>query len=88
MHYLLTLLLAVLATTPTVKAQSNLLESVKRDPKEAIAFCKEFRSLNSQGESATSQRAITELSGKKNITKIEAEILSIYIIGLHCPEVK
>ena len=88
MRRFLTLLVMILSSTPTVLAQSNLLESVKRDPEEAIAHCQKFRDLNSQGKSASSEETLEEISTQKNLSKVEAEILSIYIIGLHCPDVK
>ena len=71
-----------------VFAQSSLLESVKRNPKEAISLCKRFRALNAQGISANSEKALQEISSKKNLNRIDSEILSMYVIGLHCPDVK
>ncbi len=67
--------------------QSNILEDVKQNPDEAIALCNRFRDLNSQGISASSNNVIKEISTKKNLNFKDAEILSIYVIGLHCPEV-
>ena len=88
MRYIIAMILASVATMPVVKSQSNLLEGVKRNPQEALALCNKFRSLNSEGISASSKQAITEISKLKNLTAIDAEILSIYVIGLHCPDVK
>ena len=68
-------------------AQSNLLNSVKNNPKEAISLCDRFRSFNSRGISAHSDEVKSEISAKKNLNKVDAEILSTYVIGLHCPEV-
>ena len=68
-------------------AQSNLLENVKQNPDEAIALCSKFRSLNSKGISASSNESIMEISNQKKLTKVDAEILSMYVRGLHCPEV-
>ncbi len=87
MQYIKALLVLFLVTTHGVKAQSTLLESVKRNPKEAIALCKHFKSLNSQGISASSEESIQEISKKRNLNATDAEILSIYVIGLHCPDV-
>ncbi len=67
--------------------QSNLLEGVKNNPQEAMAMCTNFRNLNSNGISASSEIAISQISTNKNITPTEAEILSIYVIGIHCPDV-
>jgi hypothetical protein len=70
-----------------VFSQSNLLESVKRNPKEAINMCNKFREFNSKGISASSDKAIEYVSKKNKLTAVNAEIFSIYVIGLHCPDI-
>ena len=70
-----------------VFSQSNLLESVKKNPDEAINICNKFREFNSKGISANSDRAIQYVSKKKKLTPVNAEIYSIYVIGLHCPDI-
>ena len=70
-----------------VLSQSNLLESVKNNPANAIKMCNKFKELNSKGISASSDKAIEFVSKKNNLNPINAEILSIYVIGLHCPQV-
>ena len=70
-----------------VLSQSNLLESVKNNPGDAIKMCNKFKELNSQGVSANSDKAIEFVSKKTNLGPVNAEILSIYVIGLHCPQV-
>ena len=67
-------------------AQSRLLEGVKRNPNEAKTICESFRQLNKKNISAGSQESIQMLSIKKNISEVDAEILSMYVRGLHCPE--
>ena len=67
-------------------AQSRLLESVKRNPDEAKSICKSFRELNKENISAGSQKSIQKISLQKNISEVDAEILSMYVRGLHCPE--
>ena len=71
----------------TVFSQSNLLESVKKNPKEARNLCNKFREFNSKGISASSDKAIEYVSNKKQLTPVNAEIFSIYVIGLHCPDI-
>ena len=68
-------------------SQSNLLESVKKNPVEAIDMCNKFREFNSKGISANSDIAIEYVSNKKKLTPVNAEIFSIYVIGLHCPDI-
>ena len=80
-------ILATIAFSSGVLAQSSLLENVKQNPEEARVLCKQFLSLNSKGISASSEEAINAISTQKNLSPTDAEILSIYVIGLHCPEV-
>ena len=68
-------------------SQSNLLESVKKNPSEAINICNKFREFNSKGISASSDKAIEYVSKKNKLTAVNAEIFSIYVIGLHCPDI-
>ena len=70
-----------------VFSQSNLLESVKKNPGDAINICNKFREFNSKGISANSDKAIEYVSKKNNLTPVNAEIYSIYVIGLHCPDI-
>ena len=72
-----------------IYCQTNLLESVKKNPQNAIEICSKFRELNSKGISANSDLAITYVSKKwrTELSPLNAEILSIYVIGLHCPKV-
>ena len=70
-----------------VFSQSNLLENVKKNPDEAINICNKFREFNSKGISAGSDKAIEYVSKKNKLTPVNAEIFSIYVIGLHCPDI-
>ena len=70
-----------------VLSQSNLLETVKKNPNEARILCSKFREFNSKGISASSDKAIEYISNKKKLTPVNAEIFSIYVIGLHCPDI-
>ena len=70
-----------------VFSQSNLLESVKKNPNEAKNLCNKFKEFNSKGISANSDKAIDYVSRKINLTPVNAEIFSIYVIGIHCPDI-
>ena len=70
-----------------VLSQSNLLESVKKNPGEAKNICNKFREFNSKGISASSDKAIEYVSKKNKLTPVDAEILSVYVIGLYCPDI-
>ena len=87
MRYLYSIAILFIALTQEVLAQSNLLENVKKNPSEAKALCRQFRNLNSKGVSASSKEAINAISSQRNLSSTDAEILSIYVIGLHCPDV-
>ena len=79
MNKFLFLLFLSLTTIAPVLSQSNLLESVKKNPDDAIKICNKFNELNSKGISASSDQAIEFVSQKNNLTPINAEILSIYV---------
>ena len=49
-----------------VLSQSNLLETVKKNPNEARNLCNKFKDFNSKGISASSDKAIEYVSNKKN----------------------
>ena len=85
-NFFLFLFLSFVYINP-VSSQSNLLESVKKNPADAIKMCNKFKELNSKGISASSDKAIDFVSKKNNLNPINAEILSIYVIGIHCPQV-
>ena len=70
-----------------VLSQSNLLETVKKKPNEARNLCNKFRDFNAKGISASSDKVIDYVSNKNKLTPVNAEIFSIYVIGLHCPDI-
>ena len=80
-------LFLLLGSTKPIFSQSNLLESVKKNPEDALKMCTKFREFNSKGISASSDKVIDFVSKKNNLSPNNAEILSIYVIGLHCPEI-
>ena len=84
--FLITLILASISINQEAMAQSRLLENVKRNPDEAESICQSFKEFNKQNISAGSPRSIKKISNQKNISEIDAEILSMYVRGLYCPE--
>ena len=70
-----------------VLSQSNLLENVRKNPDEALNMCNKFKEFNSKGISASSDKAIEYVAKKNKLTPVNAEIYSIYVIGLHCPDI-
>ena len=87
MKSLLFLLFLFSNSLPPAFSQSNLLESVKKNPEEAIMICNKFREFNTKGISANSDKAIEYVSKKNKLTPVNAEIFSIYVIGLYCPDI-
>ena len=83
---LITLIFASFGINQGVIAQSRLLEGVKRNPDEAKSICESFRKLNKENISAGSKKSIQKISIQKNISVVDAEILSMYVRGLYCPE--
>ena len=83
---LFTLIFTSFAINQNAMAQSRLLEGVKRNPDEAKSICKSFRELNKENISSGSQKSIQRISSLKNISEVDAEILSMYVRGLYCPD--
>jgi hypothetical protein len=79
---------ATAAFPPAARAQSNLLEAVKRDPGRARKLCRQLRDFNQQGLSYTSKRALQEIASQENLSLMDAEVLTTYVVGLHCPDVR
>ena len=70
-----------------VFSQSNLLERAKNNPSEGSKLCNKFKEFNTKNESATSNDATKFVSKKNNLSMVNAEFYSIYVIGLYCPEI-
>ena len=83
---LITLIFTSFGISQSAMAQSRLLEGVKRNPDEATSMCESFRELNNENISASSQKSIQRISNQKNVSEVDAEILSMYVRGLYCPE--
>ncbi|QPN58393.1 hypothetical protein I1E95_14495 [Synechococcus sp. CBW1107] len=81
------LLGAGLPFTP-VEAASPLLESVKQNPQLARRLCADLRQLNSRGVSSNSPEAIAMVARSQGLSSTDAEILTTYVVGLHCPDVR
>ena len=67
---------------------SDLLNSVKRNPEQAKAMCRSFRKMNDDGKSAYSKKATRQVAKRQNLNFQDAEILVTYVVGMHCPDVR
>ena len=81
------LVLAMLGAAPAV-AESELLNSVKRNPSEARAICSSFRRLNDDAQSAYSVETTRMIASKRNLSTTDAEVLITYVVGMTCPDVR
>ena len=70
-----------------ILGQPNLLEKAKNNPSEGLKLCKKFKEYNEENKSATSDTATKFVSKKNNLSLVNAEFYSIYVIGLYCPEI-
>jgi hypothetical protein len=70
------------------RANSPLLDSVKQNPQLARSLCNDLKALNAQGLSSTSPQAVAMVASRQGLNKTDAEILTTYVVGLHCPEVR
>jgi ABC-type transporter MlaC component len=82
------LILAASSFAPGAQAQSQLLESVKQNPSRAKALCDQLRTFNAQGLSATSSQAVAQVARQENLSPMDAEVLTTYVIGLYCPDLR
>ena len=87
MKSLLFFLLMISPSLNPILSQPNLLEKAKNNPREGAELCKKFEELNSKNESATSDEATEFVADKKNLSMVNAEFYSIYVIGLYCPKI-
>jgi hypothetical protein len=80
--------LALLLSQSPVLAASPLLETVQQNPALAQSLCARFKQYNAEGKSATSKESIDWVASSQNLSPVDAEVLSTYVIGLHCPDVR
>ncbi len=69
-------------------ADSDLLDSVKRNPQLAATMCRQFKDLNSEGKSAYSKKTTKQVAAAQKLTNQDAEVLVTYVVGMHCPDVR
>jgi hypothetical protein len=86
---LLALGLAVIPLLLTaLPATAGMLDTVKQNPALARSLCEQFKQLNASGQSATSMEAIARVAASQGLSSLDAEVLTTYVIGLHCPDVR
>jgi hypothetical protein len=75
-------------TMASAQAQSQLLESVKQNPALARQLCAELRQMNGSGITYTSTTAIQTIAQQRQLSLTDAEVLTTYVVGLYCPDVR
>jgi hypothetical protein len=81
------LMLLPLLLSP-LPAAAGLLDTVKQNPALARTLCEQFKQLNASGQSATSKESIARVAASQGLSSLDAEVLTTYVIGLHCPDVR
>jgi len=69
-------------------ASAGMLDTVKQNPALARSLCEQFKQLNASGQSATSKESIARVAASQGLSSLDAEVLTTYVIGLHCPDVR
>lgn len=77
-----------LMVAPAALAQSAILDGVKQNPGRAQALCQQLRQLNAQGIASTSPQAVGLVAQQQNLSPMDAEVLTTYVVGLYCPDVR
>ena len=72
----------------SLPATAGMLDTVKQNPALARSLCEQFKQLNASGQSATSKESIARVAASQGLGTIDAEVLTTYVIGLHCPDVR
>jgi hypothetical protein len=78
----------LLSLAPAALAQSAILDAVKQNPGRAQALCQQLRQLNAQGIASTSPQAVNLVAQQQNLRPMDAEVLTTYVVGLYCPDVR
>lgn len=82
------LLALTLGMPPNAMAASGLLESVKQNPALARNLCEQFKQRNAAGQSAMAKESIAAVAASQGLSTVDAEVLTTYVIGLYCPDVR
>ena len=67
---------------------SPLLESVKQNKQLAQQLCGDFRKLNAGGQKAHGPAAVRSTANSQGLSTLDAEILTTYVVGMYCPDVR
>ena len=69
-------------------ASAGVLDRVKANPALAQTLCGQFRQWNAENRSANAPESIAAVAAREGLSTVDAEVLTTYVIGLHCPDVR
>ena len=64
------------------------VETVKQNKQLATQLCGQFRKLNASGQKAHDPAAIQATAAQQGLSPLDAEILTTYVVGMYCPDVR
>ncbi|MFZ4566435.1 MAG: hypothetical protein ACOYMY_08210 [Prochlorococcaceae cyanobacterium] len=82
------LLVAAPGLLPAIASASPMLEKVRTDKQLAQQLCGEFRKLNESGIRAHSPQGFSLTASRQNLSSLDAEILTTYVVGMYCSDVR
>lgn len=82
------LVVAVPGLMPALALASPILEKVRDNKELAQQLCGEFRKLNDSGIRAHSAQGFGRMASRQNLSPLDAEILTTYVVGMYCPDVR
>jgi hypothetical protein len=81
-------LILALGLNAAFAGASPLLESVKQNKQLAQQLCGDFRNLNAGGQKAHGPAAVRSTASSQGLSTLDAEILTTYVVGMYCPDVR
>lgn len=73
---------------PAQASASPILENVRQNKELAQQLCGDFRKLNESGVRAHSPQGFSRTASRQNLSALDAEILTTYVVGMYCPDVR
>jgi hypothetical protein len=73
---------------PALASASPMLEKVRENKELAQQLCGDFRKLNESGIRAHSPQGFGRTASRQNLSALDAEILTTYVVGMYCPDVR
>ena len=67
---------------------SVLLDTIKDDPGTAEVLCADFNALNEKGMRVHERESLGITARRHQLSQLDAEILTTYVVGLYCPNVR